>query len=158
MFRDRRLLLVLPALALLALDASGCGGGKQQVTPAELHQKADQACSEEQARFKEIQATPPANASEAADQTKALIEVAESASSTIGDLQPPDALKTPFDSYLSARQRAIDEMNKGQDAADNQSSAAYGAAQAAVTKGAPERKKLAGALGLKVCASNAGAV
>ena len=50
----------------------------------------------------------------------------------------------PFDIYLSARDRAIDQMKKGQDAAENQDSGAYGAAQAAVTKSAPQRKKLAG--------------
>jgi hypothetical protein len=157
MFRDTRFLFATPALAILSL-AIGCGGGKQQVTAAELVQKADQACREEQARFKEIQATPPANASEAADQTKALIQASESASSTIDGLEPPDDLKTPLDFYLSARGRAIDQMKKGQDAAENQDSGAYGSAQAAVSKSAPQRRKLAESLGFKVCSSNAGAV
>ncbi len=158
MFRVRRLLLVLPAIALVALYASGCGGGgKQQVTAAELQQKADQACQEEQSRFREIQAMPPANASEAADQTKALVQAAETASSTMGDLEPADALRTKFDTYLSSRDRAIDQMKKGQQAAENQDSRAYGEAQAVVVKTAPHRKKLAGDLGLKICSRNAGA-
>jgi len=157
MFRDKRFLLAIPALAVLSLG-TGCGGGNQQVTAAELVQKADQACREEQSKFREIQATPPANASDAADQTKALIQVAEDASSTIDDLEPPDALRTPLDGYLSARSGAIDEMKKGQDAADNQDSRAYGAAQAAVVKSAPQRRKLADSIGFKVCSSNANAV
>ena len=157
MFRDKRFLLAIPALAVLSLG-TGCGGGNQQVTAAELVQKADQACREEQSKFREIQATPPANASDAADQTKALIQVAEDASSTIDDLEPPDALRTPLDGYLSARSWAIDEMKKGQDAADNQDSRAYGAAQAAVLKSAPQRRKLADSIGFKVCSSNANAV
>ena len=157
MFRDKRFLLAIPALAVLSLG-TGCGGGNQQVTAAELVQKADQACREEQSKFREIQATPPANASDAADQTKALIQVAEDASSTIDDLEPPDALRTPLDGYLSARSGAIDEMKKGQDAADNQDSRAYGAAQAAVVKSAPKRRKLADSIGFKVCSSNANAV
>ena len=157
MFRDKRFLLAIPALAVLSLG-TGCGGGNQQVTAAELVQKADQACREEQSKFREIQATPPANASDAADQTKALIQVAEDASSTIDDLEPPDALRTPLDGYLSARSGAIDEMKKGQDAADNQDSRAYGAAQAAVLKSAPQRRKLADSIGFKVCSSNANAV
>jgi hypothetical protein len=156
MFRAKRLLFVIPALAILSL-VGGCGGGKQQVTAAELTQKADQACQEEQNRFREIQATPPANASEAADQTKALVDAAESTSSAINDLEPPDELRTQFDTYLNARDQAIDQMKKGQDAAENQDSRAYGAAQSAVTKGAPHRKKLAGSLGFKVCSRNAGA-
>ncbi len=144
-------------IALVGAVGAGCGGGKEQVSAAELVQKADQACQEEQSRFREIQATPPANASEAADQTKALIEAAENASSTIGDLEPPDELRTQFDAYLNARDQAIEDLKKGQDAAEDQDSHAYGEAQSAVTKSAPHRKKLAGSLGFTVCSRNAGA-
>ena len=49
-------------------------------------------------------------------------------------------------------------MKKGQDAADNQDSNAYGAAQAAVTKSAPQRRKLAESLGFKVCSASAKSV
>ena len=157
MSRDRRFLLVIPALAILSLSA-GCGGGKEQVTAAELDQKADQICREEQAKFRQIQVTPPANASEAAEQTKQLIQAAESANSAIDDLAPPDALGEALDIYLGARDRAVDEMKKGQDAAENQDSRAYVTAQAAVAKTASQRKKLADSLGFKVCSSSAGAV
>ena len=157
MFRDRRFLWVIPALAILSLGV-GCGGGKEQVTAAELDQKVDQICREEQTKFKQIQVTPPANAPEAAEQTKQLIQAAESASSAIDDLAPPDALAEALDAYLDARNRAIDEMKKGQDAAENQDSHTYGTAQAAVAKTAAQRKKLADSLGFKVCSSNTGAV
>jgi hypothetical protein len=152
MTRPRSLPLFLSVLAIVVLGA-GCGGGKKQVTAAELDQQADQICRQELAKFNQIQAHPPANASEAADQTKALIGAAESASSAIDDLEPPDALREPLDIYLSARDRAIDQMKKGQDAAENQDSRAYGAAQAAVAKTAPQRKKLADSLGFKVCSA-----
>jgi hypothetical protein len=157
MIRDRQLLVLVPALAILSL-AAGCGGGKQQVSAAELDQKADQICATEQTKFKEIQATPPANASEAVDQTKALIQAAEDASSSIDDLEPPDALREALDVYLGAREDAIDQMKKGQDAAENQDSRGYGAAQAAVVKSAPERKRLADSLGFKVCSAKTSAV
>jgi outer membrane biogenesis lipoprotein LolB len=157
MLRARRLLFAIPALAILSLAAGCGGGGKQQVSAAELAQKADQACRQEQTRFRQIQARPPANASEASDQTKALVQAAEDASSAISDLEPPAELRTKFDTYLSARNRAVDQLKKGQDAADNQDQRAYGAAQAAITKGSPQRKKLAGDLGFKVCSRNAGA-
>jgi hypothetical protein len=149
--------LVLPLLVFGAL-AAGCGGGKEQVTAAELDQKADEACRAEQEKFRRIQATPPANASEAADQTKELIQVAQSTSSAIDDLEPPDALRMPLEIYLNARDRAIDEMKKGQDAAENQDSRTYGTAQAAVAKSAPQRKRLADSLGFKVCGTKASAV
>jgi hypothetical protein len=156
MSRSLRLSIFL-SLVLIGVTAAGCGGGKQQVTAAELVQKADQACQEEQSRFREIQATPPANASEASDQTKALVDAAENASSAISDLEPPDALRAKLDAYLSARDTAVDQLKKGQDAAQNQDSTAYGGAQAALTKTAPTRAKLAAALGLKVCRRNGSA-
>ena len=149
--------LVLPVLLIGALG-TGCGGGKQQVSATELDQKADQACREEQTKFEQIQATPPASAPEAAEQTKELIDVAKSASSAIDDLEPPDALRTPLEIYLDARDRAIDQMKKGQDAAENQDSKGYGEAQAAVVKSAPQRRKLADSLGFKVCSASANAV
>jgi hypothetical protein len=155
MFRDRRILLVLPAFAILALG-TGCGGGKEQISAAELVQKGDQICREEQSEFSQIQARPPVNASAAADQTKALAKTAGSANSQLGNLEPPDALRTPFENYLSARERAVEAMKRGQDAAENQDSRAYGVAQAAVVHTAPERKRLAGSLGFKVCSSNPG--
>jgi hypothetical protein len=160
MFRAKRILLVLPAIAILALDASGCGGGggKEQVSSAELVQKGDQICRDEQRRFSEIQAQPLANASDAADQTKQLIQVSEDANSALGDLEPPEAQRDPLESYLSARDRAIDRMKDGEDAADDQDSRAYAAAQAAVVRSAPERKKLAASLGFRVCSSNPGSV
>jgi hypothetical protein len=157
MTRARWLPLVLPILVIGAIGA-GCGGGKDQVSAAELDQKADQACREEQTKFEQIQSTPPANATEAADQTKELVAVAESASSAIDALEPPDALRTPLEIYLDARDRAIDQMKEGQDAAENQDSRAYGEAQAEVAKSAPERRKLADSLGFKVCSTHAGAV
>ena len=46
-------------------------------------------------------------------------------------------------------------MKRGEQAADDQDSAAYGAAQAAVAREASRRAKLARALGLKVCSSAA---
>ena len=123
--------------------------GKQSVTAAELVQKGDQICRTEQMGFSQIQAHPPANASIAADQTKELIETAESASSHLGDLEPPDELRAPFENYMSARDRAVDQMKRGEDAAENQDSRVYGAAQAAVVKSAPERKRQARAVGLQ---------
>src|SRR3954447_16752047 len=155
--RATRSLLVLPALAILSLGIS-CGGSKQQVSAAELDAKADQICRTEQTKFEQIQAKPPASASEAADQTKELIQVAETASSAIDDLAPPDALREALDMYLGARDDAIDRMKRGQDAAENQDSRSYGQAQTAVAKSAPRRKRLADSLGFRLCSSSAKAV
>jgi hypothetical protein len=157
MFRAKRALILIPALAILLLGI-GCGGSKEQVTAAELDQKGDQICTIEQTKFNQIQAHPLANSTDAADQTKELIDVAETANSALDGLEPPDALRRALDIYLGARNDAIDQMKKGQDAAENQDSGAYEEAQTAVAKSATERKRLAASLGFKVCSSSAKAV
>jgi hypothetical protein len=143
-------LLVISPVAV-AVASGGCGSGKDQVSAADLAQKSDRICRQEQAKFDRIQGQPPANASIAADQTKELIDVSEAASSDLRDLEPPDSSRTPYDAYLDARDRAIDEMRKGRKAAENRDSAGYAAAQTAVAKAAPQRRHLAGALGFRVC-------
>jgi ElaB/YqjD/DUF883 family membrane-anchored ribosome-binding protein len=153
MVRVRIASLAVPAIAMIAAGA-GCGSGEEEVSEAELRQKADSICREEQARFDRIQAHAPANASIAADQTKELIGVAGSASAELGDLEPPESLADAYDRYLEARDRAVGEMKRGQEAAENRDSAGYAAAQTSVAKGAPERRRLAGAVGLRVCGAN----
>jgi len=153
MFRARRVLLLLPTLAFISL-VGGCGGGKEPVSAAELAQKADGICREERSAFDRIQAQPPPNAKTAADQTEELIRATEKANSSLEELEPPEALRTPYELYLKARHQVIDEMRRGEDAADNQDSSAYGAAQAAVARDAPQRRKLAESLGLRVCSSS----
>jgi hypothetical protein len=146
----------LVPISAVVVALAGCGGGsKAQVSAAELVQKADTICSQERSGFDRIQAHPPPNASVAADQTGELIQITENASSDLRDLEPPDELRAAFDRYLEARDRVVDQMKRGQDAAENQAAGAYGAAQAAVARDAPERRKLAHALGLKVCSSSA---
>ena len=156
MFRDRSCLLVVPAIVILALNGLGCGGsgGKDEVTAAELVQRADAICGKERSTFAQVQAHPPPNASVAADQTGELVKATESASSQLRELKPPEELQAAYDRYLEARDRAVEQMKRGKDAADDRDSAAYGAAQAAVAREAPQRRKLAQALGLKACSSS----
>jgi hypothetical protein len=142
---------------IAATAAAGCGG-PQKVTAAELDQKGDAICRELQDKFNQIQAQPPANAAGAVDQTKDLVGAAEDADSSLHDMEPPAALQTPYKIYLDARDQAVDQLKRGQDAAENQDSAAYGAAQQAVVQSAPRRKQLAQSLGFRVCSSNPGAV
>jgi hypothetical protein len=155
MFLTRRFLLIIPAVLLLAVDASGCGGGgNDQVTAAELVHKADAICTKERGSFARIQAHPPPNASVAADQTDELIKATEDANSQLRDLKPPEELQSSYDRYIEARDRVIQQMNRGRDAAQDQDSTAYGAAQAAVARDAPQRRKLARALGFRVCSAS----
>jgi hypothetical protein len=153
MFRARLALTLIPTIAILSL-AGGCGGGSDQVSAAELVQQADAACREERGSFDRVQAHPPPNASVASAQTGELISATEKANSQLRDLEPPDELRSAYERYLDTRDRVVEEMKRGQDAAGNQDAAAYGAAQASVARDAPQRQKLAAALGFKVCSSS----
>jgi hypothetical protein len=158
MFRPISLAIALCALPIVALAAGCGGGGKEKVTAAELSQKGDQICREEQHRFAQIQAHPPPNASVAADQTKELIDVADAANSDLGDLEPPESIQARYSAYLDARDRVVDQMKRGADAAESQNSTAYSAAQSAAAKTNPRRRHLAASLGFKVCSANPGSV
>jgi hypothetical protein len=153
MFRAKRALPLIPTIAILSLGG-GCGRGSEQVSVTQLVQKADAACREERHSFDRIQAHPPPNASIAAAQTGELITATEKANSELRDLEPPDQLRADYDRYLGARSQVIEEMRRGQDAAEDQEAGAYGAAQAAVARDAPQRRKLARSLGFKVCSSS----
>jgi hypothetical protein len=150
-----RSLSAVGLIGLLVLVAAGCGG-KEQVSAAELVQKGDAICRDEQNAFQRVQANPPANATEAADQTGDLVSAADDANDKLGNLEPPEALRPRYQAYLDARERAADQIRQGQDAAKNQDAAAYGAAQSAVADSAPQRRRLAAALGFKVCSSGTG--
>jgi hypothetical protein len=155
MHRSRWLAAPL-ASSLFAVAIAGCGGGgSTQVSAQELVQKADAICGQELRSFDRIQAHPPPNASVAADQTDELIDVTQTANSQLHDLEPPDQLRAAYDRYLAARDRAVAQMKRGKDAARDQDSDAYGAAQAAVARDASQRRKLARALGLKRCSTAA---
>jgi hypothetical protein len=154
MLRARSVLIAVAPIAIAA-TAAGCGSGKEEVSATELVQKADAICREEQAKFDQIQAHAPANASIAADQTAELIDVSEAASSDLGDIEAPEDLRDGYETYLEARDRAVDQMKRGRDAAEKRDSAAYAAAQTAVAKAAEERRRLAAALDLRVCGASA---
>jgi hypothetical protein len=149
----RWIALTVPLVAV-GVALPGCGGGSDRVSTAELVQKADEICGGERSSFGRIQSHAPPNAAVAAGQTDELIRVTAGANSELRDLRPPEELQPAFDRYLKARDRALDQMKRGRDAAEDQDSATYGAAQAAAAAEVPERRKLADALGLKVCSSS----
>jgi hypothetical protein len=140
----------LLVLAITAL-AAGCGGGPQAVSSAELVQKGDEICAHARDQFAKVQAEPPANASEAADQTQQLVDVTHDELTSLRDLEPPDEQRAAYNRYLEAFQRADDLFKQGKEAADNQNGDGYATAQAAVAAGAKKRQQLAQALGFKDC-------
>jgi hypothetical protein len=148
----RRWKLIACSLPVVAAVAStGCGGGPQQVSASDLVVKGDDVCRDLQGQFAEIQAGPPANASDAADQAGRLLDVADDAQSELRDLEPPKDIRADYDHYLDTRDQVSDLLKKGEDAADQQDGDGYGRAQEEASAGGPERQKLASGLGFKVC-------
>jgi hypothetical protein len=149
-----RWIAAVASLVAIGMALPGCGGGSERVSAAELVQKADEICGKERSTYQRVQGHPPPNASIAADQTSELIQATEEANSRLRDLKPPEELQSNYDRYLEARGSVVDQMKRGRDAAEERNQAAYGAAQAAVARDAAERRKLARALGFKLCSSS----
>jgi hypothetical protein len=153
-----RIFAVIASLALAAAVAvTECGGGSEEVSAEELVQKGDDVCGNVQERFAEIQAAPPASATEGAEQAGELLGVADDAQAELHDLEPPEELRDRYDAYLDARESVSDELERGKQAAEDQDGEAYGKAQEEAVGGAPERRKLARKLGFRVCSQSAGA-
>jgi hypothetical protein len=146
----------LPLLAGIAIAAiAGCGGGSDEVSAEELVQQGDEICREVADGFAEIQAQPPANATEGAEQADGLLGVAEDGQGRLGEMEPPEELRDRYDRYLEARDEVADLLEEGKQAAEDQDGAAYGEAQEEATSGAPERRRLARELGFTVCSQGA---
>jgi hypothetical protein len=153
-----RIFAVIASLALAAAVAvTECGGGSEEVSAEELVQQGDDVCGNVQERFAEIQAAPPASATEGAEQAGELLGVADDAQGELRDLEPPEKLRDRYDAYLDARGSVSDELERGKQAAEDQDGEAYGKAQEEAVGGAPERRKLARKLGFRVCSQSAGA-
>jgi hypothetical protein len=152
----RKSIVLVPAGLLLTALAVGCGGGKEQVTSAELVQKGDRICRDEQSKFTEIQAAPLVNASDGADQAQALHNAAKDSIDSLRHLEPPVPQRAAYDRYLDAKDDTLQYFDQGREAADNRDGSGYSAAEEAVARGAPDRAKLARALGFKVCSQGPG--
>jgi pyruvate/2-oxoglutarate dehydrogenase complex dihydrolipoamide acyltransferase (E2) component len=148
----------LPLLAGAAVAAAiGCGGGSDEVSAEELVQQGDEICREVADGFAEIQAQPPANAREGAEQADGLLGVAEDGQERLREMDPPEELSDPYDRYLEARDEVSDLLEQGKQAAEDQDGAAYGEAQEKAVSAAPERRRLARELGFQVCSQRGAA-
>jgi hypothetical protein len=147
--------LLTAAAALASVAVAGCGGGSEEVSAEELVQEGDEVCGKVQERFAEIQAEPPASATEGAEQAGELLGVADDAQAELREIEPPEELRDRYDAYLDARESVSDALERGKQAAEDQDGEAYGKAQEEAVGGAPERRRLARELGFGVCSQNA---
>ncbi len=146
-------------IALLAASAAalaaGCGEG-DPLSAEELVSRGDEICREGADRFAEIQERPPDSAGDAAEQTEELVEVAEDDLERLEDLRPPEQLSDRYERYLEARREALETLTDGRDAAEDGDARGYEAAQTEVVREGARRRKLARAVGFKVCSAEPG--
>lgn len=145
-------ILLIAAAALAGLGLSACGDdSSEQLSSEELVSRADEICRTGIERFAEIQSEPPKNATEAEAQTTELFDVATDELNDLRELRAPEELRDSYDAYLESRARAVDQFERGVEAAAGRDTDGYVAAQAEVTADQPARLKLAKAVGLEDC-------
>lgn len=148
----RATLTALSIASAIAIGLAGCGDdSSEQLDAAELISRADEICREGIDRFAEVQSEPPGNAVEAEGQTSELVEIASDELNALRSLRPPEELRGPYDAYLESRGRALDQLERGRDAAADRDTEGYAAAQNRATADQAQRLKLARAVGLRVC-------
>ena len=138
-------------LIFVIFDLGPCAD--ERLSTEEFVAQADEFCRQAHAEFRDKQrGEPPRTASEAEDLTDALVEVAEEERDAIRDLDEPEELSDRIGRYLDARERGIDLLRDGREAAKDADSVAYEAAQAelASTQLDP-RYELARDLGFREC-------
>jgi hypothetical protein len=143
------LLGVLIALAAL-LDLGPFAD--DELTAEQFIAQGDEICREAHDEFLDLQDNPPRTPSDAAELTGGLIEVAEEERDAISDLREPESLSDEVERYLEARDRGIDVMRDGLEAAEDADAEKYEALQAelASTQLDP-RYEIAGDIGFEEC-------
>jgi hypothetical protein len=150
--RARRAVAMAGVLAASTLGAfAGCGSDSDELSEEELVAEGNEICLEAREAFAELQDAPPTTAREAADLTEQLLGIAEDELDQISALEPPSDLQDELDSYLAARERGIELLRDGLEAAESEDAAAYADAQAAIAAEQVERLELARAVGFTEC-------
>jgi hypothetical protein len=123
--------LVAVLVAIFALVDTG-PFADEELTTEEFIAEGDEICTSAHDEFREIQQKPPRTPSDAAEQTGGLIDVAEEERDALADLNEPSGLSEQVDRYLEARDRGIDLLREGRDAAEAADPSAYERFQAEI--------------------------
>jgi hypothetical protein len=131
--------------------ADGAAGGS--LSEQEFVQQGDEICRAAQQQVAEIQRNPPTSRQESARFAASLIEVFEDEVSQLEGLEPPAGRQDAYDRYLDARREAIDLLEQGRRAAEENDPQGYADAQAEVAAGQVKRAELARESGLRECSA-----
>jgi len=113
--------------------------------------QGDEICGAAHEAFADLQRHPPATASDAAELTGRLIDIASDEADQLESLSGSPGFEAQIDRYVAARRRGIEAMRDGQAAAEDRDARAYEQAQAAVADSQRARHRIARRIGFAVC-------
>lgn len=143
--------LGIAALLALALILDLGPFADEDLSEQEFVAAGDEICAEAHDRFLELQRTPPRTPGDAAELTRELTSVAEEELDAIADLPAPSSLDPDVERYLAARERGIELIRRGAEAAEQREAEAYERLQVELARSQPARQRLARQIGFTVC-------
>jgi hypothetical protein len=144
-------LVLLAAVFLVAALLDLGPFAEQPLTERQFIARADEICRDAHDRFRAVQENQPATAIQAQAQIERLISTAEEELADVEDLREPDSVSESVSRYLEARDKGIDLLRRGLEAARSNDGDAYAEAQADVARGQLARLRLAKEIGLTEC-------
>ncbi|MEJ7876065.1 MAG: hypothetical protein WKF62_05330 [Solirubrobacterales bacterium] len=141
--------VVLFAVLAFALDLGPFAD--DELSSAEFLSQADEICAQAHDDFLEIQSSTPQTADDAGVQVEALIEVAEAERAGVSELDPPASLDGGVADYLADRDKGIEILRDGLEAARADDVEAYEDAQAKLASEQKRRQNTAQKLGFNQC-------
>jgi hypothetical protein len=124
---------------------------EEELSRGELISRGDEICEEAHEAFAELQTDPPRTGREAADLTDQLTGIAEDERDELSELDGPDDLDAAVQDYLSVRDRGIEALRRGHEAAEDGDASAYARQQAELADSQLERRRLAREIGFREC-------
>lgn len=123
----------------------------EDLSAAEFLARGDEICTQAHDDFLDLQSSTPRTPQDAESLTQSLIDVAEDERDSIKDLDPPASLADMVDAYLADRDKGIDILREGLEAARDEDPGGYEVAQAKLAGNQKERQKVAEELGFNKC-------
>jgi hypothetical protein len=142
---------VLALLAVLAIALDLGPFDDPELTRGELIARGDEICRRAHEAFTDLQRQPPRTASEAADLTARLADIAADEADQIATLNGPPEFDAEIEDYVAAREEGIAAIRDGRVAADARESTGYARSQAEVAATQRERHAIARRIGFAVC-------
>ena len=142
---------VLALLAVLAIVFDLGPFRDPELTRGELIAQGDDVCRRAHEAFTDLQRRAPRTASQAAELTNRLIDIASDEADQIEALNGPPEFDAEIEEYVAAREDGIEAMRAGRDAASEHDSEGYARSQADVADNQRERHRIARRIGFAVC-------